>query len=89
MLRLGDISKGRGKLAKAVDLWKMAQQLFDRSSQAKQVSDVDARLLAIPQDVLEARGDGLEHNASGGMAAESHDDLPAAMESLVLEEKVD
>jgi tetratricopeptide (TPR) repeat protein len=89
MLRLGDISKGRGKLTKAVDLWKMAQQLFDRSSQAKRVSDVDARLLAIPQDVLEAHGDGLEHNASGGMAAESHDDLPAAMESLVLEGKVD
>ncbi|KAJ7446584.1 hypothetical protein FB451DRAFT_1148432 [Mycena latifolia] len=46
MLRLGDISKLRGDPQKAVQLWKTARPLFERSSQAKQATGIDERLAA-------------------------------------------
>jgi tetratricopeptide (TPR) repeat protein len=53
MFRLGDISKGEGDLLKAVELWTTARPLFERSSQAKQVENVDQRLAGVSEDVLE------------------------------------
>ncbi|KAJ7819730.1 hypothetical protein B0H13DRAFT_1921573 [Mycena leptocephala] len=53
MLRLGDISKGHGDLLKAVELWTTARPLFERSSQAKQVENVDQKLAGVNEDVLE------------------------------------
>ncbi|KAJ7121538.1 hypothetical protein C8R44DRAFT_736331 [Mycena epipterygia] len=47
MLRLGDIAKYRGQLAKAVDHWKMARPLFKRSSQAKDMAQIDIRLASV------------------------------------------
>ncbi|KAJ7100462.1 hypothetical protein C8R44DRAFT_747510 [Mycena epipterygia] len=44
MLRLGDIAKHRGQLVKAVDHWKMARPLFERSSQEKDMAQIDIRL---------------------------------------------
>ncbi|KAJ7457430.1 hypothetical protein FB451DRAFT_1509709 [Mycena latifolia] len=41
MLRLGNISEIHGDLTKAAELWKTARPLFERSSQAKQVSYID------------------------------------------------
>jgi hypothetical protein len=46
MLRLGDISQDRGDLHNAATLWKAARPLFDRSSQAKSVARIDAKLAA-------------------------------------------
>ncbi|KAJ7463193.1 hypothetical protein FB451DRAFT_1180293 [Mycena latifolia] len=57
MLRLGDLAKGQGDVSKAIELWKLARPLFERSSQAKQVTQIDGRLGAITDDVLEEQTD--------------------------------
>ncbi|KAJ7140422.1 hypothetical protein C8R46DRAFT_1200785 [Mycena filopes] len=44
LIRLGDISKQNTDPSKALELWKMAKPLFERSSQTKRVADVDQRV---------------------------------------------
>jgi tetratricopeptide (TPR) repeat protein len=44
MVRLGDISKLNGDEPKAADLWKTARPLFERSSQGKQLANLDAKI---------------------------------------------
>jgi tetratricopeptide (TPR) repeat protein len=63
MLRLGDISKGEDDLLKAVELWTAARPLFERSSQAKQVENIDQRLAGVDEDVLERHRENLAHLA--------------------------
>ncbi|KAJ7637323.1 hypothetical protein DFH06DRAFT_1302737 [Mycena polygramma] len=53
MLHIGDIYKEHGNLMKAVQLWDMARPLFERSSQGKQVEEVDERLSSVGKDLLE------------------------------------
>ncbi|KAJ7935859.1 hypothetical protein B0H13DRAFT_1853972 [Mycena leptocephala] len=53
MLHLGDISKGYGDLLRALELWETARPLFERSSQAKQVENIDERLASVGDDMLE------------------------------------
>ncbi|KAJ7874608.1 hypothetical protein B0H13DRAFT_2551489 [Mycena leptocephala] len=53
MLRLRDISKDHSDLLKAVELWTTARLLFEQSSQAKQVENIDQRLAGVNEDVLE------------------------------------
>jgi hypothetical protein len=50
MLRRGDIAKKQGNQAKAIALWKEAQPLFERSSQAKSVVQIDARLADLEKE---------------------------------------
>ncbi|KAJ7104938.1 hypothetical protein C8R44DRAFT_746185 [Mycena epipterygia] len=52
MLCLGDIEKDRGQLVKAVDHWKMARPLFEQSSQAKDMAQIDIRLASVDQTVF-------------------------------------
>jgi tetratricopeptide (TPR) repeat protein len=76
MLRLGDISKGRGDLLRAVSFWETARPLFQRSSQEKQVGNVDERLTGIPEHVKQhnlARVDELE--TTSGTVTEVEEDL--------------
>ncbi|KAJ7838342.1 hypothetical protein B0H13DRAFT_1911911 [Mycena leptocephala] len=63
MLRLGDISKGQGDLLKAVEHWETARPLFEQSSQAKQVINIDQRLADVGEDVLEQHRKNLAHLA--------------------------
>jgi hypothetical protein len=44
MLHLGDIARQWGQLARASTLWNDARPLFERSLQAKDVSEIDTRL---------------------------------------------
>jgi tetratricopeptide (TPR) repeat protein len=44
MVRLGDISRLTGDEPKAVNLWETARPLFERSSQRKQLADLDVKL---------------------------------------------
>jgi hypothetical protein len=44
MLRLGDIFEGHRDPLKAMELWETARPLFERSSQAQQVENIDHRL---------------------------------------------
>ncbi|KAJ7451890.1 hypothetical protein FB451DRAFT_1185943 [Mycena latifolia] len=74
MLRLGDLAKGRGDVLKAVKLWKLARPLFERSSQAKQIAQIDGRLSVITDDVLEEQMSSLTRlmhfNVSAAILAE-------------------
>ncbi|KAF8193174.1 hypothetical protein K438DRAFT_1761882 [Mycena galopus ATCC 62051] len=60
MLHLGDISKGQSDLVRAVELWEAARPLFERSSQAKQIENIDGRLASVG-DVLEQHRKNLAH----------------------------
>jgi tetratricopeptide (TPR) repeat protein len=79
MLRLGDISMGRGDLLKAVEFWESARPLFERSSQAKQVQGIDERVANISKDVLEQHRNNLarlaELHVPAGTVEELEDDL--------------
>ncbi|KAJ7099751.1 hypothetical protein C8R44DRAFT_947181 [Mycena epipterygia] len=50
MLHLGDLAKERGDLRTAARLWAEARALFERSVQAKDVSQIDIRLAAVTKD---------------------------------------
>ncbi|KAJ7275685.1 hypothetical protein C8J57DRAFT_1466432 [Mycena rebaudengoi] len=52
MLRIGDILNSRGEVMKAVDLWKAARPLFKRSSQMKNITQIDARLTEVDSAIL-------------------------------------
>ncbi|KAJ7482452.1 hypothetical protein FB451DRAFT_1441711 [Mycena latifolia] len=82
MLRLGDLAKGQGDVLKAIDLWKTARPLFERSSQAKQVIQINKRLAAVINNVLEETMDSVTHlrqlNAPiAAVADEIHPGTPA------------
>ncbi|KAJ7879945.1 hypothetical protein B0H14DRAFT_3769893 [Mycena olivaceomarginata] len=44
MIRLGDLAEGQGHTSEAIAFWEEARPLFERSSQAKDVAQIDARL---------------------------------------------
>ncbi|KAF8143641.1 hypothetical protein K438DRAFT_1783581 [Mycena galopus ATCC 62051] len=46
MLRLGELANNHGRASEAVALWKSARPLFERSSQAKDVAEIDAKIVA-------------------------------------------
>ncbi|KAJ7793286.1 hypothetical protein B0H13DRAFT_1935504 [Mycena leptocephala] len=77
MLQLGDISKGEGALLKAVELWTTARPLFEQSSQAKQIENIDQRLAGVSEDVLEQHRKNLAQLAElivpSGTVDEIHD----------------
>jgi hypothetical protein len=92
MLQLGDISKGQGDLLKAVEFWTTARPLFEWSSQAKQVENIDQRLAGVSEDVLEQHSKNLarltELNAPSGTMDKINDlsDIED-MEGLGLEDE--
>ncbi|KAJ7119076.1 hypothetical protein C8R44DRAFT_188500 [Mycena epipterygia] len=47
MVHLGDITEQKGDLDKAVDFWKAAQPLFERSSQTKDGAQIAIRLASV------------------------------------------
>ncbi|KAJ7339153.1 hypothetical protein DFH08DRAFT_1013985 [Mycena albidolilacea] len=52
MLRLGDVAREHDDLHKAAEFWDAARPLFERSSQTKQMQDIDERLASVGEDVL-------------------------------------
>jgi hypothetical protein len=53
MVRIGDIWNSRGEVLKAVGLWKAARPLFERSSQARDVAQIDAKPATVEASILE------------------------------------
>jgi hypothetical protein len=47
LLRLGDLARNTGDVSHAVELWTAARPLFERSSQGKDIAQIDARLAAL------------------------------------------
>ncbi|KAJ7734708.1 hypothetical protein B0H14DRAFT_3614170 [Mycena olivaceomarginata] len=78
MLRLGDISKSCGDLPKAMELWDTARPLFERSSQVKQVENVDCRIAGLGQEIQLQHRENLaklaQLNAPAGIADKVKDD---------------
>jgi tetratricopeptide (TPR) repeat protein len=79
MLRLGDIHKRCNDLLKAVGHWETARPLFKRSSQAKQIVQIDERLASVGKDVHQQHRENLvklaELKISSGISDETEDDL--------------
>ncbi|KAJ7253147.1 hypothetical protein C8J57DRAFT_1660242 [Mycena rebaudengoi] len=53
MVQIADIWNSRGEIVRAVGLWKAARPLIERSSQAKDVARVDAKLATVETSILE------------------------------------
>jgi hypothetical protein len=49
MLCLGDLAKKRGDISTAIEFWKSARPLFERSLQAKDMAQIDLRLGAVEE----------------------------------------
>ncbi|KAF8212941.1 hypothetical protein K438DRAFT_1805301, partial [Mycena galopus ATCC 62051] len=49
MLRLGDLAEKQGCTSEAINCWKAARPLFVRSSQAKDVAEIDSKLASMEQ----------------------------------------
>jgi hypothetical protein len=47
MVRLGDLANKQGHTSKAIDFWTTARPLFERSLQAKDVAQIDVRILTV------------------------------------------
>ncbi|KAJ7037600.1 hypothetical protein C8F04DRAFT_1393523 [Mycena alexandri] len=84
MIRFGDIAKKNGDVLKALELWEIARPLFERSSQAKRVQDIDDRVSGISDDVKEQHRKNLgplaEFNAPVGKVEEVDEDSSGAGE---------
>jgi hypothetical protein len=50
---MADIWKSHGEVLRAVGLWKAARPLFTRSSQARDVVRIDAKLATVKAEILE------------------------------------
>jgi hypothetical protein len=53
MVRIGDIWESHGEVLRAVELWKAARPLFVRSSQARDVARIDAKLAMVDTSIFE------------------------------------
>ncbi|KAF8207501.1 hypothetical protein K438DRAFT_1755541 [Mycena galopus ATCC 62051] len=47
MLRLGDLANKNGHISEAMSFWKAARPLFERSSQAKDMAQIDAKIATV------------------------------------------
>jgi hypothetical protein len=82
MVRLGDILKLNGDEPKAAKLWETAKPLFERSSQGKQLADLNAKLAKLSHNQSkEVLQDTRNHLSDGGAPTEHPEQLSGA-ESL-------
>jgi tetratricopeptide (TPR) repeat protein len=50
MIRLGDLANKHGDLPNAIEHWRAARPLFERSLQAKDIANIDLRLATVEED---------------------------------------
>ncbi|KAJ7359435.1 hypothetical protein DFH08DRAFT_846089, partial [Mycena albidolilacea] len=81
MLKLGDISKNHGDLQKAMELWDTARPLFEHSSQAQQVENIDCRIAGMSQEIQ------LQHREN--LAKLAHLNAPSGMVDEVKNDQAD
>ncbi|KAJ7695872.1 hypothetical protein B0H16DRAFT_1706483 [Mycena metata] len=85
MTQLGDIAKKNGDLLKALELWETAKPLFERSSQAKRVQDIDERVGSISEETKEQHRKNLARLAELNVPAGKVEEVGS--EELGLEEE--
>ncbi|KAJ7738125.1 hypothetical protein B0H16DRAFT_1694899 [Mycena metata] len=87
MIRLGDIAKKNGDLLKALELWETAKPLFECSSQAKRVQDIDERVDIISEETKEQHQKNLARLAELNVPAGKVEEVDSDNEELGLEEE--
>ncbi|KAJ7715744.1 hypothetical protein B0H16DRAFT_496394 [Mycena metata] len=87
MIRLGDMAKKNGDLLKALELWETAKPLFERSSQAKRVQDIDERVGSISEETKEQHQKNLARLAELNVPAGKVEEVDSDTEELGLEEE--
>ncbi|KAJ6549254.1 hypothetical protein DFH09DRAFT_1039450 [Mycena vulgaris] len=90
MVRLGDISKLNGDELKAAILWHTARPLFERSSQGKQLTDLDAKLASLSHNSstkVQQETARTEHPQQLSGAKSPNSTVIEEMENMALEEK--
>ncbi|KAJ7713157.1 hypothetical protein B0H16DRAFT_548903 [Mycena metata] len=87
MTRLGDMAKKNGDALKALELWETAKPLFERSSQAKRVQDIDERVGDIGEEIKEQHQNNLAQLAELNVPAGKVEEVDSDTEELGLEEE--
>ncbi|KAJ7708573.1 hypothetical protein B0H16DRAFT_1901158 [Mycena metata] len=87
MIRLGDMAKKNGDTLKALELWETAKPLFERSSQAKRVQDIDERVGDISEETKEQHQKNLARLAELNVPAGKVEEVDSDTEELGLEEE--
>ncbi|KAJ7759051.1 hypothetical protein B0H16DRAFT_1720475 [Mycena metata] len=87
MIQLGDIAKKNGDLLKVLELWETARPLFEHSSQAKRVQDIDERVGGISEEVKEQHRENLARLAELNVPAGKVENVDSDVEELELEEE--
>ncbi|KAJ7713231.1 hypothetical protein B0H16DRAFT_1899647 [Mycena metata] len=87
MIRLGDMAKKNGDLLKALELWETAKPLFERSSQAKRVQDIDERVGGISEETKEQHQKNLARLAELNVPAGKVEEVDGDAEELGLEDE--
>ncbi|KAJ7274045.1 hypothetical protein C8J57DRAFT_1714971 [Mycena rebaudengoi] len=81
MVRIGDILNNRGEVIKAIELWKTARPLFERSSQMKDVIKLDTKIAEVDFAILAKYEEQLQH------LSELHVPVSALEEAYITEEE--
>jgi tetratricopeptide (TPR) repeat protein len=81
MVRIGDILNDRGEVIKALELWKTARPLFERSSQMKDVIKIDTKIAEVDSAILAKYEEQLQH------LSELHVPVSALEEAYITEEE--
>ncbi|KAJ7715749.1 hypothetical protein B0H16DRAFT_1701595 [Mycena metata] len=87
MIRLGDMAKKNGDLLKALELWETAKPLFQCSSQAKRVQDIDERVGSISEETKEQHQKNLARLAELNVPVGKVEEVDSDTEELGLEEE--
>ncbi|KAJ7721127.1 hypothetical protein B0H16DRAFT_378393 [Mycena metata] len=85
IIRLGDIAKKNGGVLKALELWETAKPLFERSSQAKRVQDIDERVGSISEETKEQHRKNLAQLADLNVPTGKAEEVDSDTEELGLE----
>ncbi|KAJ7256944.1 hypothetical protein C8J57DRAFT_1721254 [Mycena rebaudengoi] len=81
MVRIGDILNNCGEVIKAIELWKTARPLFERSSQMKDVIKIDTKIAEVDSAILAKYEEQLQH------LSELHVPVSAMEEACITEEE--
>ncbi|KAJ7252955.1 hypothetical protein C8J57DRAFT_1519744 [Mycena rebaudengoi] len=83
MVRMANILNGRGEVMKAVELWKTARPLFERSSQIMDITQIDAKLAEVASAIL------VEYEEQLQRPSELHVPVSAPEKAYITEEEED
>ncbi|KAJ7233076.1 hypothetical protein C8J57DRAFT_1578277 [Mycena rebaudengoi] len=81
MVRIADILNNCGEVIKAIELWKTARPLFERSSQMRDVIKIDTKIAEVDSAILAKYEEQLQH------LSELHVPVSALEEAYITEEE--